>query len=561
LIHSKEHLSKQTIHYFKESIKDLFFSKRGSRAARLTIMLCSLLIVFNALNVYNSYIGRDFISSIEKSDFAKFIFYAFLYSTVFIISSGVGAIYRYSEESLGILWREHLTRSFTERYLDRRSYHYLANDFSLPNPDQRITEDVKAFTTTTLSFLLLFIGSLITTVLFSGVLWTINPILFLVAVGYAIFGSYITIQVGTPLIHLNYNQLDLEATFRADLVHIRENTEQLAISHNEIRFSHRLGLKLNRLAHNIKKIIGVNLRLVFVTNSYNYFIQIIPALIIAPSYMRGEVEFGVITQSSMAFTTLIGAFSLIVTQFQSISSFSAVISRLQQLSDSLNEIQVHFSQDHSKYVLSENLFFRKVTIINHDTKKLIVKDLSLNLVTSERLLISTSEDTQKLAIFRTTARIWQPESGTIGRPETDQMIFLSERPYLPPGTLRTILTSFDQSLETSDQEIIHVLELLRLGLTLKRIGSLIEDLDWHDELSIEEQHLIAVARVIIAKPKFVFMDRPSSTLAKVEIENILKLFREKEIGTIILSKGDESKFRYDKHLEIFSDGTWKITTS
>jgi hypothetical protein len=69
----------------------------------------------------------------------------------------------------------------------------------------------------------------------------------------------------------------------------------------------------------------------FFTNGYNYLIQIIPALIVAPLFIRGEVEFGVITQSAMAFSVLLGALSLVVTQFQSISSFAAVIARLGSL--------------------------------------------------------------------------------------------------------------------------------------------------------------------------------------------------------------------------------------
>jgi putative ATP-binding cassette transporter len=56
-------------------------------------------------------------------------------------------------------------------------------------------------------------------------------------------------------------------------------------------------------------------------------------LIIAPAFMRGEIEFGVITQSAMVFATLVAAFSLVVTQFQSLSTYAAVVSRLGSLLD------------------------------------------------------------------------------------------------------------------------------------------------------------------------------------------------------------------------------------
>ena len=82
---------------------------------------------------------------------------------------------------------------------------------------------------------------------------------------------------------------------------------------------------------------NVNRNLGFFTTWYNWLIQIIPALIVAPAYMAGEVEFGVVTQSAMAFSTLVAACSLIVTQFQSISSFAAVVSRLSDLVEAVEE--------------------------------------------------------------------------------------------------------------------------------------------------------------------------------------------------------------------------------
>ena len=70
-----------------------------------------------------------------------------------------------------------------------------------------------------------------TVLAFSGVLWSISPLLFVVAVGYAAVGSVLTIVLGRPLVWLNYDQLDNEADFRADLIHVRENAESVAFLH------------------------------------------------------------------------------------------------------------------------------------------------------------------------------------------------------------------------------------------------------------------------------------------------------------------------------------------
>lgn len=66
----------------------------------------------------------------------------------------------------------------------------------------------------------------------------------------------------------------------------------------------------------------------FFTKGYRYLIQILPAAIVAPMYFSGKIEIGVISQSVSAFNHILEDFSLIVYQFQAITSFSAVINRL-----------------------------------------------------------------------------------------------------------------------------------------------------------------------------------------------------------------------------------------
>jgi vitamin B12/bleomycin/antimicrobial peptide transport system ATP-binding/permease protein len=73
----------------------------------------------------------------------------------------------------------------------------------------------------------------------SGVLWTISPLLFGVAVGYAALGTVLTILLGRPLVWLNYAQSGLEADFRATLIHVRENAEWVAPVRGEGRLSAR----------------------------------------------------------------------------------------------------------------------------------------------------------------------------------------------------------------------------------------------------------------------------------------------------------------------------------
>ena len=324
---------KTTGRRFIRTVRNFAQSDVGWKAKLIFAALVLLLLAANALNVANSFVGRNFMTAIADRDMPGFIRQAFIYIGVFAALTLVAVISRFGEERLGLLWRDTMTRGIVRRYLADGNYQSLKVSGAVANPDQRISEDVRAFTVTSLSFALMGLNSAFTIAAFSEVLWTISPLLFAVAVLYAAGGSLFTIVLGRPLIRLNYDQLDKEAGFRSELIHIRDNSEAIMQARDEELQSARLLSRLDDLVANFRKITSINRNVGFFTTGYNWLIQIIPALIIAPAFIEGNVEFGVITQSAMAFTALVAAFSLIVTQFQSLSSFAAVMARLSALAE------------------------------------------------------------------------------------------------------------------------------------------------------------------------------------------------------------------------------------
>lgn len=296
----------------------------------MLFLLLALMVCINGMNVANSFVGRWFMSAIEARDTVGFARFAWMYVAVFAVSSALGALFRFTEERLGLLWREWLTRRITTAYIDRRLYLDGDDGPALSNPDQRMTEDVRQLTTTTLSFLLMVLNGTMAVLSFSGVLWSISPKLFLVAVLYALAGSAITIVLGRPLVRLNYRQSDFEADFRSELIRTREDGPEILAASRSGEIKARLNELIDSLVGNFRRITAVNRNLNFFTSGYNYFIQLIPVLLVAPMFMDGRVEFGVIGQAAMAFATLLGAFSLVITQFQAISNYAAVMTRLSE---------------------------------------------------------------------------------------------------------------------------------------------------------------------------------------------------------------------------------------
>ena len=546
-------ITRQTWSQFRRAVTDFANCEVGWRARGLFALLITLLFAFNGLNVLNSYVGRDFMTAISNRDSARFTREAIAYLGVFAASALVGAFYSFSEQRLGLLWREWLTRRLLGAYLDRRAYYRLSAAGVLTSPDERIAEDVRAFTATTLSFVLMLSNTAVTVLAFSGVLWSISRTLFAVAVLYAACGSALTVLFGRPLVWLNYNQLDKEADFRANLVHVQANAESIALLHREGRIGARLRRRFDDLTANMRRIIAVNRNLALFTNGYNYVIQIIPALVVAPLFIRGEVEFGVITQSAMAFSTLVGALSLVVTQFGSISSFAAVVTRLGSLADAMEQglspaaapIDVREDEAHVAY--------ERLTLLSPGSDHVLLRDLSVSVPHGTRVLIVGPNDAAKVALFRATAGIWENGSGRIVRPGLDSILFLPERPYLSPGTLRDVLV---REGVIGDEQIATVLHGLGLEPVLERTGGLDVERDWDDVLSLGEQQLFSVARVVLAAPRFAFLERPRAALGSEQTDRILSLLWERSITYLTLGDGGDSLGDYDAVLELAGDGGW-----
>ncbi len=575
-------ISKNAWPRFWAMITALARSEVGPQAKIFAALLVVFLLSISVLNVINSYVGRDFMTAIESKEMGAFVKYAALYLIVFAISTMVAVFHRYCEERLGLLWRKWLTARTIDKYTGDHIYFKMNAYGDLKNPDQRISEDIRSLTATTLSFVLMFLNATITVFAFAGVMWSISPMLLLVTILYAALGSIFSYFLGRPLIRLNYDQSDKEANFRARLLHVRENAEAIALVRQEDRLRDRLHDRLEQLIGNFRRIIDVNRNLGFFTTGYNYLIQIIPALLVAPLFIKGQVEFGVISQSAMAFGHLIGAFSLIVTQFQSISAYSAVIVRLSALANAM-QVAADTASPAITYCFDYGLLaFDRLTLKSPRSGRHLIKDLTVSISAGTHVLIRVADDSARTALFRATASLWNGGEGEITRPDPGGLLFLPERPYVPPGTLREVLLPAaaerhptDQSTPAarseaaakaktgsrrrfSDEGILTTLRRLKLVAAIERAGGLDNEKSWGELLSMGEQQILAFARVLLAEPTFVFLDHPSRALSEGQVDELLHLLRERGITYVTLGEEDDDATMYDQLLTIHRDGHWTL---
>jgi putative ATP-binding cassette transporter len=547
----------------------------GTKAKWLFASLAVFLIAINGLNVVNSYVGRDFMTAIENRKFDEFARMALIYIGVFAVSTLVSVSYSFTEQRLGLLWRFWGTRETILNYTNSRVYYRLAKKGEIGNPDQRIADDIRTYCTTTLSFMLILVNASLTVIAFSGVMWTISPILFVVSVLYAAVGTFMTVTFGRPLVRLNYDQLDKEANLRASLTYLRGNAESVAVSHREGHLI-QLSLKcLGDLAMNFRRIIAVNRNVGFFTTGYNWLVQIIPALIIAPLFIDGKVEFGVITQSAIAFTQLLGAFSIIVNQFQSISSYTAVLARLGALAEASQKAKAEeAAAPIAFYPVEDKVVYSSVTLRSPRSGRVLIKDLALTIPKGTRVLVRGRDETARSALFLSTVGLWDVAEGRIGRPPLEQILLVTELPYLPPGTLRELLLRpwpegappWKQTLsdiQVPEERIMETLAELKIETMVKGFGGLDQRQHWENILPLDQQQMVVLARILLSRPRFVFLDRPSSTLDSERVNRILDMLKERSI-TYVTLESEESNLsmdRYDAVLAIREGGVWEFKSA
>jgi putative ATP-binding cassette transporter len=207
---------------------------------------------------------------------------------------------------------------------------------------------------------------------------------------------------------------------------------------------------------------------------------------------------------------------------------------------------------------SDRVAYQNVTLHSADKSRLLVADLNLEIARGSRWLVIGKDDAPKVALFRATAGVWECGGGKIIRPGLDEILFLPERPYLPPGTLREALLRTGMESVISDARIMEVLTQLGVEDVVSHANGLDVDHDWDSLLSIGEQHLLSVSRIFLAKPAFVFLDRPGSALPKSQISSILDMLTAQGIAVVVLSKNGEATLSFDAILEFKAEGAWEV---
>jgi vitamin B12/bleomycin/antimicrobial peptide transport system ATP-binding/permease protein len=563
---------RHTISRIKGIVIPFFRSEKKKKALVLLSMLLGFAIAVALVQVLMSYAARDFMDAFTARDAGGFKKHLWLYLGTFALAVPIGVWYRYTEEKLALLWRQWMTQHLLKRYFANRAYYHLRSSDTIDNPDQRISEDVKNFTTATLSFLLITLNSFVTLVAFTGVLWSISFTLVVVLIIYAIAGTAISILIGRRLVGIYYHQYEKEGNFRYGMVRVRDNAESIAFYRGEKREHRDLIYKFADIFDNTTRLIGWNRKLSFFTTSYNYFALIIPTLVVAPLYFAGKLQIGTVLQAGGAFAAVLAATSLIITQFERLSNFAAGVTRLDALWTGLSERDPEEERDNAPdlpevvepTLIDTHETGRRLTIAHLDVQtpdgnKVLLKSLDLKLKPGTSILLMGPSGSGKSSLLRTIAGLWNNGAGSITRPPLARMMFLPQRPYMVQGSLRDQLLYPGQNEDLADEQITDVLSKLNLADIADRVdGDFNRSADWTNVLSLGEQQRLSFARLVLRQPVIAFLDEATSALDEPNEAILYNLLKKSNLTFISVGHRSTLKQYHDQLLSLSNDATWLL---
>jgi putative ATP-binding cassette transporter len=530
------------------------------QARGLLLGVVLFLLAYTGLSVILNNKRGVLISALSARDESRFWETVIVFIGVLVVYAPLLAGYRYLRDLLSLQWRRWLTTRFVDNYFSDRAYYALTTQPEIDNPDQRLAEDVRSFTQESLAFLLVLVESVLSVIAFSGVLWGISKPLVIFLVLYALIGTLVTTVVfGKPLVRLNFEQLKKEADFRFSLVRIRENAEAIAFYRGEDQESNQVKARFLEVFENVKRLLIWELNLNVLTNAYEFIPFILPALVVAPAIFAGEIEVGKVTEAQGAFIRVFFSLNVVVARFQALTTFGAGINRLYSFAAFLEQSETDDSdQTTIQLVEDHRLAIEHLTLETPNRQRTLIKDLSIEFPTQQGLLVMGASGCGKSSLLRAIAGLWNSGSGTIVRPNLDQILFLPQRPYMVLGTLRDQLLYPNPELEIEDVQLQQVLEEVNLADLAERFGGLDAKQEWADVLSLGEQQRLTFARLLLNKPNYAILDEATSALDQDNEERLYQHLQ--AIETTFLSVGHRSTLAnyHQAILELSQDKTWQL---
>jgi putative ATP-binding cassette transporter len=533
--------------YFRSEDK---WKARGMLAAIILLNLAAVYMLV-LLNDWN----RVFYDALQNKDqpvfwqqLGRFTYLAFAYIII--------AVYRfYLTQLLEMRWRAWMTAHYLQRWLSHHAFYKLelarfsSKDGASPdNPDQRIQEDLNQFTNDTIGLSMGLLNAAVTLASFVGILWSLSGsftfqfagssyvipgFMVWMAVLYCLAGSLVTHYIGRPQIALNYRQQRFEADFRHHMVRVREYSESIALDHGESVERQQLDTRFSAVLANYLRLLKAQKNLVWFTNFFGQAAIVFPFLVAAPRFFSGAIQLGELMQIASAFGRVQDSLGWFVDNYSALASWRATTDRLTSFEESIQAA----ARDNPALQAEDastpegTLRARDLTLALPGGERLL-SGLALGAAPGDAVLVQGPSGSGKSTLFRAFAGIWPYASGQVHTPR--DAMFIPQRPYFPDGYLRDALAYPEPASRYSDEALRQALRDAQLPQLAARLD---EQDAWSQKLSGGEQQRLAIARVLLKQPAWIFADEATSALDEATEKTIYEklLAQSRQAGGALIS--------------------------
>lgn len=502
----------------------------------LIALACDLINVYTTARLSDW--SRDFFNSLQSRNLEEFMTQLGILCILASVSLVLFANQKFFCSKAILIWRRWLSAHYVNRWLSSKCYYRETGLGNLDNPDQRIAQDLQLFPALTINMIFDFIDSIGSLGVFSVILWKLsNQYIILgyhvpgsllwIAIAFVIVGTYFTHLIGKPLINLEKQSQKIEADYRYGLMRIRDNAKAIGAYGGEL-------YEEKSLSEKFKHVYTVWINMYIKRRHMNYFHSgytqlsaYVPYIVAAPQYFAGAFQMGEIMQTVQAFGGVRVALSWFIFNYSSLAEWKATVDRLIQFENAIRK-----SEEQKNFIVKESdegkLLLKDIELILPDGKKLAYIP-KLEIKKGEHVALSGPSNAGKSTLLYTIKGLWGYGKGTIEKPK-GKAVFLSQNPYLPIGTIAQVLTYPDEKLKLQDKDVLHALEKVKLD-HLK--GKIHEFNNWELILSGGEQQRLALVRIWVQNPDWVYMDE-SLSATDIECRNEILKNIEKDFPNITI---------------------------
>ncbi|HEK1691871.1 TPA: ABC transporter ATP-binding protein/permease [Pseudomonas putida] len=544
-----------------------YFTFRRSWRPLLVFAALLVLTLFSVrMNVLFSFWYNGFYSALQALDQTAFWYLLGVFAVLATLHVLRSLFTLYVTEAFSIRWRVWLTERLTNDWLHGDAYYrgqFLAEP--VDNPDQRIELDVNAFVTNSVTLALGAVSALVSLVAFTAILWGLSAPLAVAGVEipramvfavyvYVLIATWIAFRLGQPLIRLNFLNEKLTANFRYALMRLRENAENIAFYQGAPVERGTLLGRFGALIVNVWALVFRNLKFSGFNLGVSQVAVVFPFILQAPRFFSGAIKLGDVMQTSQAFGQVQDALSFFRESYDTFAQYRATLDRLTGFLDA-NQ-QASTLPRVSTQEQAQALAISGLQVMRPDGHALIA-DLDLRLQAGQALLIKGPSGSGKTTLLRALAGLWPYAEGEVRRPTGTEALFLSQRPYLPLGDLRTAIAYPADSKPEDEARMQQALRQVNLAHLAERLAVCC---DWSHILSVGEQQRLAFARVLFNRPQVVFLDESTSAMDEGLEHALYSLLRNEMPQTLLVSVGHRSTLAgfHTHRLEVDGQGGWSL---